>query len=306
MDPIPPDGDSQRQELEKRLGGRKPAPVEVAGEKDESRWQDAGKDIREAYRDTGIGVHLEELRERVFVSLYALFGVLCICLIDQEFYMELVLAPHKRAMAALNLSPTIQVLHYQESFFAHLKVSAIAALIISMPYLMYQAWLFVSCRGLKKSERRYVRLFFPLTIIFFMAGVLFGYFVLIPMALRFLGGYGGSNIEVGFTLSAYISLFFVLTFVAGLVFELPIAMLFLSKAGIYSSQKYLSGWRHFILFAFVIAALLTPPDAVTQILLATPMTILYFLGVLLCRLSERKEALQRLFAGTSHGDVKEN
>lgn len=239
-----------------------------------------------------VGDHLEELRNRIISCLYALFGVVCICFVDQRFYMEAILLPHKRAMESLGMPATIQVLHYQESFFAHLKVAMIVALILTMPFIIYQLWLFVST-GLYEQEKKYFRLFFPFTIFFFSAGVGFGYFVLIPIGLRFLAGYGGNDIQIGFTLSSYVSLFFVLTFMAGLVFELPLVMLFLNKINIFTTKDYIGYWRHFILAAFVIAAVITPPDAVTQLLMATPMIILYFGGILLCRLSERLHLIRQ-------------
>lgn len=222
-------------------------------------------------------------------------GILCLCMADQHFYMDIVLEPHRQAMAALNLSPAIQVLKYQESFFAHLQVALISALILTMPYIIYQMWLFAA-EGLYSHEQRYVRLFLPFALLLFALGVLFGYFALIPLSLQFLARYGGGDIRVGITLSSYISLFFSLTFVCGLVFELPLAMLLLDKIQIFSTRHYLDHWRHFILGAFVLAAFLTPPDAVTQLLLAGPMISLYFLGILICRVSERLSVISRFLS----------
>lgn len=235
--------------------------------------------------------HLEELRLRVAHCLIVLFGCLVVCLIDQEFYMSIVLLPHHHAMEILNLPATIQVLRYEESFFAHLKVSVIIALILSMPFSLYQGWMFVAI-GLYPDEKNYVQSFFPFTLFFFMLGVLFGYFLLIPLGLQFLANYGGATVHVGFTLSSYISLFFVLTFVCGVIFELPLIMLFLAKINVFNTSFYLQNWRYSILTAFVIAALFTPPDIVTQILLAFPMILLYFSGVLLCRISERMPLIE--------------
>ena len=241
-----------------------------------------------------LGEHLEELRTRLIYILSALFGTLIVCLIDQQFYMKIVLAPHNHVMESLHLPSGVQVLNYEESFFSHLKVSVIVALIITMPYTIHQLWLFVSA-GLYKSEKKYFKLFFPFALGCFLLGVIFGYCVLIPMGLRFLASYGISDIRVGFTLSSYISLFFVLTFVCGLMFELPILMLLLVKINIFSSQDYINKWRYFILTAFIVAALLTPPDAVTQILMAGPMILLYLFGIFICRLAERMNEIHRFF-----------
>ena len=243
-----------------------------------------------------LGAHLEELRRHVIVSLYALFGALCLCLVDQQFYMKLVLLPHTQAMKALNLPPTIQVLHYEESFFSHLKIAFIVAIIMAAPYMIYQLWLFVSA-GLYRNEKKYVQLFFPAAVGLFMIGVAFGYFILIPLGLRFLASYGIEEIHVGFTLSSYLSLFFILTIVSGLIFELPLIMLFLTIARLCPSEYYLRYWRYFVLFAFVIAAILTPPDIATQILMAIPLVLLYFFGFVICRIAERIRVI-RVFLST--------
>lgn len=244
-----------------------------------------------------LGEHLDELRDHLIASLSALFGAIAICLLDQYFYMKIVLMPHTQAMEALNLPPKIQVLHYQESFFSHLKISVIAALIMTMPFIIYRLWLFVSA-GLYAHEQKYFRLFFPFAVGFFIFGVLFGYFILIPLALRFLGSYGVSEIKIGFTLSSYISLFFILTVVSGVMFELPLIMLLLNKMHFFSSLDYLRQWRYFVLTAFVFAALLTPPDIVTQLLMAGPMVLLYLVGVIICRLAERMEYIRQFLLNT--------
>jgi Tat protein translocase TatC len=238
-----------------------------------------------------IGDHLDELRKRVLYSLYALFGATMICLADQEFYMKLVLFPHTQAMRALNLPSTIQVLHYEESFFCHLTVAFIAALIWTIPYMLYQIWLFVAA-GLYPHEKRYLTSSFPFAMGLFMAGVVFGYFILIPIGLRFLGSYGVEEVKIGFSLSSYLSLFFTLTVVCGLIFELPLVMLVLTRLHILSSQNYISQWRYFVLAAFVVAAVLTPPDAVTQILMAIPLIMLYGVGIVVCRISERMQNIR--------------
>ena len=236
--------------------------------------------------------HLEELRSRILTALLAFVGILMVCLADQNFYMNLVLAPHVQAMHSLNFPATIQVLRYEESFFCHLKVAIIAALVLTMPFFLYQMWLFVAA-GLLEVEKRYLQAFFPVAVGFFSAGVLFGYFVLIPLGLKFLGSYGTPNIQVGFTLSSYISLFFVLTFVCGVIFEMPLVMLLLTRLHIVTSDYYIKNWRYFILTAFIIAAVLTPPDVVTQLLMAGPIVFLYVSGILLCRFVERINYIKR-------------
>ncbi len=240
------------------------------------------------------GMHLEELRKRIFFSVMAFLGVTVLTIIDQGFYMNWILLPHLNTMQELNQPAKIQVLHYEESFFCHLKVSVIASLILTIPFIFYQMWLFVAA-GLYESEKQYFRLFFPFILLFFVAGILFGYCILIPLALKFLGSYG-ENIQIGFTLSSYLSLFFVLTFVSGIVFQLPLLMLFSVKVNLVKSSYYLENWRYAVLIIFILAAILTPPDVVTQLLLALPMLFLYCCGIFLCRTSERIQEIKQFFS----------
>ncbi|HNZ66865.1 MAG TPA: twin-arginine translocase subunit TatC, partial [Planctomycetota bacterium] len=136
--------------------------------------------------------------------------------------------------------------------------------------------------------------FFPFTILFFLCGVLFGYFILVPLGLQFLGSYG-ENIQIGITLSSYISLFFLLTFLCGLVFELPLFMLLLNRLRILRSEYFIKNWRYAVLISFIIAAVLTPPDVVTQLLMAGPMIFLYFSGIFLCQILERSQEIRHYF-----------
>ena len=239
------------------------------------------------------GDHLEELRQRLFSCILAFLGVLLVCFIDQDFYMSIILKPHIVTMQKMNYATTIQVLRYEESFFCYLKVSVIAALILTTPYTFLQIWQFVA-EGLKENEKKYLRSFFPFSIIFFIVGILFGYFILIPLGLQFLSGYG-NNIQLGITLSSYISLFFLLTFLCGIIFELPLVMLFLTRLNIIHSDYFLNNWRYAVLIAFIVAAIFTPPDVVTQLLMAGPIIGLYFSGIFLCHLFERGKEIQNYF-----------
>ena len=128
----------------------------------------------------------------------------------------------------------------------------------------------------------------------FRSGVLFGYFILVPLGLQFLGSYG-ENIQIGITLSSYISLFFLLTFLCGLVFELPLFMLLLNRLRILRSEYFIKNWRYAVLISFIIAAVLTPPDVVTQLLMAGPMIFLYFSGIFLCQILERSQEIRHYF-----------
>ncbi len=244
--------------------------------------------------EMNFGDHLEDLRHHVIRIVLAFLGTCAVCFVDQSFYMRLILIPHQSTMQKLHLPQTIQVLRYEESFFCHLKVAIIAAAIWTAPFALYQLWLFLR-DALYEHEKAYIQWFLPAALLFFIAGILFGFYILIPLGLAFLAGYGSDIIQVGFTLSSYLSLFFVLTFVAGITFELPLIMFFLTKLHLVRTAYYMEKWRYFVLIAFVVAAVLTPPDAVTQLLLAIPMILLYFLGIAVCHIEEKFQELKELY-----------
>ena len=131
-------------------------------------------------------------------------------------------------------------------------------------------------------------LFLPISLVLFVFGAIFGYFVLIPFGLYFLGGYGNPGaVSIMFTLSEYFSLFITLTFALGVVFQLPLIMVALSLIGIVTSETFTSKRKYFILAAFVFGAVLTPPDPITQLLMAGPILVLFEVGIWGTRILEK-------------------
>jgi sec-independent protein translocase protein TatC len=183
-------------------------------------------------------------------------------------------------------------LKYQEAFISALKLSLVAAMFLASPIVVFELWRFVS-KGLYPNERKYVRFFFPLSLIAFICGGAFGYYLLIPLGLQFLVTYGNPEQVTGaIALGDYLSLFTTMTLVVGAVFELPLVMSFLSLVGIVPPQIYRKHRRFFILGAFIGGALLTPPDPVTQILMAIPILLLYELGIISSTILYRKRQEQ--------------
>ncbi|MDC3379409.1 twin-arginine translocase subunit TatC, partial [Planctomycetota bacterium] len=172
-------------------------------------------------------------------------------------------------------------LRYQEGFLSFLKVSLVAALFLASPLVVFQLWSFVAA-GLYPKERRYAYLFMPLSFGAFALGACFGYFILIPLGLRFLATYAPPDMVAGtFSLSDYLSLFIGLTLVVGAIFELPLVMTFLTMIGIVEPETFRTKRRYWILSAFVMGAILTPPDPVTQTLMAFPLLGLYEIGIVM-------------------------
>lgn len=233
--------------------------------------------------------HLEELRRRFIYSLLAWVSFFVVCFIWQNQIMEYICYPHVHTMQKLNLPITLKILRYQESFMAYFKVSLVASLLLSMPFVLVQIWKFVSV-GLYSHERKYLRAYVPASFVLFLLGVSFGYFVFIPAMLKFLASYGDRNhIELVLTLNGYLNLFIILTMVLGLMFELPLVMVFLSVIGLVRPNWFAKNRKLAIIMAFILSAIITPTgDPVNQILLAIPLIILYEIGIIISRLKYKQ------------------
>ena len=229
-----------------------------------------------------LGSHLEELRRRVIFSIVAIVFCFILCWFFKVQILDVVKKPHKIAMLKSGLSTELQVLSYQEGFYAYMKLCFITSVFLAYPFIIYQIWKFVSV-GLYKKEQKYVLLFLPISYAAFVVGGLFGYFLLIPFGLQFLIGILGPGIQPIITMGQYVSFVFMLTVALGLVFQLPLVMLLLSKIRFITPDKFIAWRKYAILVIFIIAAVVTPPDPFTQIMTAVPMIVLYELGILIAR-----------------------
>lgn len=173
-------------------------------------------------------------------------------------------------------------------FSASLKVSFLVALILGCPVWLYQFWRFFE-PGLYPSERKYILPFIIASVLLFFSGVLFCYFVMMPMALQFLIGMG---LEVGtpiITINDYVSLLTILTLGFGLVFETPVILVLLAFLDLISAQTLSEHRRVIIVVILVVAAILTPPDPVSQIAMALPMYLMYEVSIIIIRIIQRKK-----------------
>ena len=219
--------------------------------------------------------HLEELRLRLIYSVIFFVTALVVCFIFQEKILEIIVAPHLGATESAKLWP----INYPERFLVYFKGSLIAALLLSGPFILYQFWQFMSA-GLYPHEKKYVNFYLPFSILLFIAGILFCYFILLPPMLKFLASYGNADfLENKFTLNSYFNLFITLIIILGVVFELPLVMLFLTQIKLLTPQFYLKNFKISIIVAFIVAAIITPSsDPVNQTLLAVPLLLLYIIG----------------------------
>ena len=237
-----------------------------------------------------ISDHLEELRSRIIKSILIVIGLFFINWFFKARILDIVKKPHSITMKNLGLSQSLQVLSYQEGFYAYIKLCLITSVFMAYPIILFQVWRFVEA-GLFKKERKYVKTFAPISYIAFVTGVLFGYYFLIPYGLQFLIKILGGGVQPMITMSQYISLVTMLTLALGVVFQLPLVMLFISKIGMLKAEDFIKWRLYAILIIFILAAVITPPDPFTQVMTALPMIILYEVGILAIRPS--KKAVQR-------------
>jgi sec-independent protein translocase protein TatC len=228
----------------------------------------------------GVTEHLVELRYRTIKAGLALIAASAVSVLFTGKVMQILVRP-AGDLKPIFLTPT-------ELFFTYFKVALMVGLLLALPYLIFQLLAFVAPAMEDPKEKKYFRnlVFFgtvPGTI-FFLAGVTFCYVVMLPFALGYLKSFGANIAEPQWTIASYIS--FVLTFMLGmgLVFETPLVMYVAARMGLMSTRKYISYWRHAVVLIFVVAAVVTPtPDPFNLVLVATPLLMLYGLGILLSR-----------------------
>lgn len=224
--------------------------------------------------------HLEELRQRVIICFLFFIVAMVVCYI----YSDRLLAP----FAAL-LSVKLVFLTPLEAFMAYMNIAVYAALALSVPVFAWHAWAFV-LPGLMEHESRKAGRFVIGTILFFAAGASFCWFVVLPFAIPFLMAYGGDVMVPMISVKAYLNFCLSMLFVFGVVFELPIILVFLHGIGLVSLAALKSFRRYWVVVAFIIGAIVTPtPDMLNQTLASVPLIVLYEASVLYIYLFGGKE-----------------
>ncbi|CAG7894976.1 unnamed protein product [Brassica rapa] len=225
--------------------------------------------------------HLEELRERIFVSVLAVGAAITGCFAFSKDLIVFLEAPVKnQGVRFLQLAPG-------EFFFTTLKVSGYCGLLLGSPVILYEIIAFV-LPGLTRAERRFLGPIVFGSSLLFYAGLAFSYWVLTPAALNFFVNYAEGVVESLWSIDQYFEFVLVLMFSTGLSFQVPVIQLLLGQVGVVSGDQMLSIWRYVVVGAVVVAAVVTPStDPVTQMLLATPLLGLYLGGAWMVKLTGR-------------------
>ena len=229
--------------------------------------------------------HLRELRRRLIICLIAIGLGFGICYYFSEAIFGILMLP------LLDVLPEGDHLIYTglpEAFFTYLKVGFWGGVILSLPVIFHQLWMFVA-PGLYRNERRYLIPFIIFSTLLFLIGGFFGYFVVFPFGFQFFIGFSNDAIRAMPTVKEYFSLALKLLFGFGIIFELPLVMVFLAKMGLVNATMLSRGRKIAILLVFVTAAILTPPDVISQVLMALPLMVLYEISIILVKMIGRKK-----------------
>ena len=234
-----------------------------------------------------LGDHLEELRSRLIL---ALLGLVICAVIGFCFGTKIIAFIEKPYISAMGTEARLQTLAPADGFVSYVKIALVTGLIISSPWVFYQLWMFVAA-GLYPNEKRYVNLAAPFSAALFIAGALFFIFVVAPLTLNFLVKFNKNILGVNsqFTFQNYISFITHLMLVFGIAFQTPTAIFFLNKTGLVSIRALRSSRKYVLLVIFVVAALATPPDVVSQVTLALPLYLLFEAGILISYLASRRK-----------------
>ena len=220
--------------------------------------------------------HLEELRKRLItvaiaigIGFVAAFGF-------KEHLFKILVRPLVNVMKE---GETLIYTGLPEAFFTYLKVAFLTGLMVASPIILYQFWMFVA-PGLYKNERRMMVPVVVLSSFFFVGGALFGYFVVFPFGFKFFMGFATETIRPLPSMKEYFGFSAKLLLAFGLVFELPLVLTFMAKLGIVSVEFLKKNRKYAILLFFTGAAILTPPDVITQVLMALPLMALYEVSII--------------------------
>ncbi|MBT2188005.1 twin-arginine translocase subunit TatC [Sphingobium nicotianae] len=241
--------------------------------------------------------HLIELRRRLLISIAALFVSGAVCFYFSDQILAFLVEPLKKGFG--DAQGRLVYTKLYEAFFVQLKVAMFGAFFVSFPITANQLWLFIA-PGLYSKEKRALLPFLLATPILFVMGAALAYYVVMPTAfhffLKFQGNSGGITVEALPSMDSYLSLVMQFILAFGISFLLPVLVMLLNRAGLVSRHQLVSVRRYVIVAAVIVAAVLTPPDVISQLMLAIPLILLYELALIAIWFTERREAKEQALA----------
>ena len=237
-------------------------------------------------QDIGIAGHLEELRKRLIISLISIALLTSVSFLLSDVLIALITVPVKQSVESLYfLSP-------YEAFMVKLKASLVSGVILSLPVIFSQLWLFIS-PGLYSKEQRIILPLMAVSTLLFVMGALFAYFIVIPLALKFFLGFQTTALIPLISIDSYLSFFISIILIFGIVFDFPVLLLGLISLGVVGVSFLSEQRRVIIVLLFILAAVLTPTvDVFTQCLLAVPLWILFEVSIWIGRRMERRRGIR--------------
>jgi sec-independent protein translocase protein TatC len=243
--------------------------------------------------NTGFISHLTELRQRLIHSLVFLTVLFVFCYYFSEYIYGFLVNPYAEAVKGDEIERRLIFTALQETFLTYLKVSFFAAFFVTSPFMLIQVWKFIA-PGLYEHEKLAIMPYLIITPLLFLLGGMLVYYLVMPLAIKFFLSFESPGISTNLPIqleakvNEYLSLVMKLIFAFGLSFQLPVVLSLLARIGFIDSKYLKDRRKYFIVIIFAVAALLTPPDPITQIGLAIPLLILYELSIYSVKIIEKK------------------
>jgi len=228
--------------------------------------------------------HLEELRKRLLRAALAIMVGFVVCISFAYYIMNFATEPLR---ALLPKDTTMIFTKLQDPFFVWVKVSVVTGIFLVLPYVLYQVWRFIA-PGLYKKERKTALPFVVIGTALFYIGSAFAYFAVFPVVFGFFLGFQQTDLKPMIDLGPFISLILKLMLAFGAIFETPVIIVFLGLLGVVDSAFLRKGRRYFVVLAFVAGAMLSPPDVVSQILMAVPLLVLFEASIQVLSIIEKR------------------
>ena len=226
-----------------------------------------------------------ELRRRL---VYAAMGVALCFIAIVPFAQQLYAFVAQPLMSVLPENTSMIATDVVAPFFVPIKVAMMAAFLVTLPNTLYQIWAFVA-PALYQNEKRLIAPLILSSVTLFFSGMAFCYFLVFPVMFKFFAGVTPLGVSMATDIDKYLSFILTLFLAFGITFEVPVAVILLNRMGVVPLETLQAARPYIIVISFILAAIFTPPDILSQILLAIPMIVLYELGVLVCRMSGKRE-----------------